>query len=155
MIAVSLAACMSAEERAIQNYVEEAQGIAERLVVASVDFQGRMDAQEDPLAWSAESKTALQANLDTFEDLEAEAKDMRVPPELVDVHPLLIEALGDMSAAVRIIVDIANDPETATEANVDEMTTKAESAEKLSGEYVQKLQTTLEAKYPEMLEDLE
>ncbi len=153
LVTISFAACATSEQRAIEKYFTKAQSIAERLVTLSTNFQTLVDAQEDPLAWSDESKGLLEGIYEGFTDLEEEAKDMSVPPALADVHPLLVEALGDMSAAVKIMVEIANDPSQGTETKANEMTSHAANAEKLSGEYVKKLQETLEAKYPELLQD--
>lgn len=150
---LSLAACAPTEQELIETYVTEAQEIAEGLVDASETFETLMNAQPDPLAWNDETKAELQAILGSFQALRSRAETMSVPPVLADTHPLLVQSLTDMAAAVEIIEGIALDPSTATEAKADEMTAKAENAEKLANDYVEKLQSTIEATYPEMLEE--
>ena len=149
--ALALAACAPTEQQAIENYVTEAQEIAEGLVEAAAKFETLMNVQPDPLAWNEATKTELQAILGQFRTLRSEAEGMTVPPALAETHPLLVQSLSDMAGAVEIIEGIALDPATATEEKADEMTAKAENAEKLAEEYVQKLQATIEAKYPEMM----
>lgn len=149
----SLAACAPTEQELIETYVTEAQEVAEGLVEAAAKFETLMNVQPDPLAWNDATKTELQAILGQFERLRSEAQRMDVPPSLADVHPLLVRSLSDMAAAVEIIEGIALDPSTATEEKADEMTAKAENAEKLANEYVEQLQGVIQEKYPEMLEE--
>lgn len=151
--AIALSSCLSAEQRAVQTYVEASQDIAERLTAAATEFEALMEAQSDPLVWTDDAKAHLAANLATFQALYAETDTMAVPPAFEDIHPLLVASLGDMSAAVEIIDGIAKDPTTASIEKGDEMTAKATSAEALANEYVDKLQETLETKYPEMMEE--
>ncbi len=153
LASVVLVSCMSSEQRAIETYFTEAQNVAERLVEAASEFSTLMNAQSNPLQWSAEDTAKLDTILETFEGLKDEAEDMSVPEALEDIHPLLVESLGDMTAAVEIIVNIAHDPTTASMEKAQDMTANAENAEKLAGEYVQKLQSRLEEKYPELLQE--
>ncbi len=152
LLSLSLAACGS-EHAAIAAYFEEAQSIGERMVQTSGDFETLMNRQENPLEWSAESKVQLQTTLESMQELRADADNMSVPEAFKEVHPLLVQSLDDMIAAIQIIDDIADDPSLATMEKAKEMTAKAESGEKLANEYVAKLEQILAEKYPELLEE--
>ncbi len=151
--ATAFVACTPSEEVAIATYFEEAQAIAERLVEAGAKFETLMNVQDDPLQWSDAAKQELATIAESLTHLRDEAREMSVPPALADVHPLLVQSMGEMIAAVEIIRGIAEDPSTATEAKANEMTAKAEEGERLANEYVARLEQVLTERYPQLMEE--
>lgn len=152
VLSLSLAACGS-EHAAVAAYFEGAQSIGERMVQTSGEFEALMNQQENPLEWSAESKAQLKTTLESMGELRADADGMSVPESFKGVHPLLVQSLDEMTGAIGIIDQIADDPSLATMEKANEMTAKAESGEKLANEYVTKLEQILAEKYPELLEE--
>ncbi len=156
MVAVatlSLSACAWTEQGKIAAYFEEAQILAEGMAQVGTDFEALMAEQEDPLAWDAAVKAQVDAHHNALKALQDQAAAMSVPEAFVDVHPLLVQSIGEMVGAVDLIRGMAADPSSATIQKADEMTVKAENGERLANEYVAELELVLEEKYPEMMED--
>ncbi len=150
VVALALAAC-SSEHAIIATYFDESQSIAERMVAASTTFESIVNAQENPMEWSDAAKQQLSETLDALDVLRDEADGMSVPEAFKDVHPLLVQSLDQMIAAIRIIDDIALDPSIATMDMANDMTKKAEEGERLANEYVTQLERILQEQYPELV----
>lgn len=151
VLALSLVAC--SEQSAIAVYFEDAQSIAEGMVETSAKFETLINVQENPLEWSGPAKQELEANLEAMRGLRADAAGMTVPEAFKDTHPLLVQSLENMIAAIEIIDEIAKDPSQGTMERADEMSEKATEGERLANEYVAELERILQEKYPEMIED--
>lgn len=150
-LTMALVAC--SEHASVAAYFEEAQDIAERMVEMSTKFETVINAQEDPMQWSDESKQQLSATLDGLRELRDEANGMSVPEAFTYVHPLLVQSLDRMIEAIEIIDEIAVNPAIATVDLANDMTQKAEEGERLANEYVTGLERVLQEKYPELLEE--
>lgn len=151
LASITLVAC--SEHAAIVAYFEQSQSIAERMVAASTEFETVMSAQENPAEWSNEAKEKLSGTIDALTNLRNEADDMSVPEAFTGVHPLLVQSLDRMIAAIKIIDDIALDPAIATMDMANEMTQKAEEGERLASEYITQLEQILQKQYPELIEE--
>ncbi len=150
--AVSLSACAWTEQGQIAAYFEEAQILAEGMAQVGTDFETLMTEQENPLEWNAEAKAELDVHFNALKALQDEAAAMTVPEAFANVHPLLVQSIGEMVGAVDLIRGMAADPSTATIQKADDMTAKAENGERLANEYVAELELVLAEKYPEMME---
>lgn len=152
-LALFLGGCAWSERAAIASYFEEAQSIAERMAETGTAFESLMDAQADPLAWSDQAKASLGEQRAALKALEDEAAAMSVPRAFSGAHPLLVRSIGEMVGAVDVMRGIADDPSTATYELANEMTSKAAEGEALANSYVEEVETVLDARYPEMMQE--
>ncbi len=149
-----LSACGADPERAaIEEYLASAESIGDQMSGAGSRFETLMNAQGDMTAWTPAEKTEVHAIGDTFDRLEAEARLVAVPPILIDAHPLLIQSLTELNAAVHGVIDMADHPERVTEAAADELTKKATLGEQYGTEYVEKVKAALGEKYPDLVKE--
>jgi ABC-type transporter Mla subunit MlaD len=149
-----LGACApDAQEVLLENYLTQAEEIGNELVEAGAKFETLMNVQNDALEWSEAEKDELKAIVEAFDALTAKVEFMSVPDILSDIHPLLVEGIGEMRTAVAAILDIANDPSKATESAIASIESHATRGEELADEYVVKMEAAVEAAYPDALEE--
>ncbi len=149
---VFLAAC-SNEGAAIESYFLETEEITTSLSEVAGKFETLMNVQANMLAWTEAEKNELTAVQDAIDQLSADAEQIAVPPVLVDVHPLLLEAIAEMRDVVNIVSDIAENPSLATEEAATDLEEKGANVEMLTNEYVEQLEEKLGEEYPEFFEE--
>ncbi|MBP9750796.1 MAG: hypothetical protein KBC95_03030 [Candidatus Peribacteraceae bacterium] len=151
---VSLTACQVDSERvATEAYLQNAEPIAQSLVETGGKFETLINANPDPLEWSADAKAEMQNILAAMTSLSADAKALTPPEFLATAHPLLVEAIAEMQAGMTVIADAAANPSAVTEASIAKADSHAEEASVLGERYVSQMETAINAKYPDLLED--
>lgn len=146
-----LTACGDSERAAVEQYFLDMEPIAQTMSDVGIQFETMMNIQANVTDWTEEEKNEVREIDTAMMDLRSDVEAVSVPATLADVHPVLEAALTEMHAAVTMVLDIAEDPSKATEAGADEMMAKAEKGEQLANEYLQKLETAVAAKYPDLL----
>lgn len=148
--ALLVSACAADPEQvALEMYMEEGEEIGTELSEIGGKFETLINVQGDMLAWTQAEKDELNNVASTIDQLLERANAMTPPAILQGVHPMLIEAIEEMTMAIDGIVLIANNPSKATERLAQEIEQHGTNAEKLADDYVAKLESAIAEAYPD------
>jgi hypothetical protein len=106
-------------------------------------FETLMNVQGNVLAWTDAEKQEMKTVQETMDALQQRAQAMEVPARLADVHPLLLQSIAEMKAAIDGIGSVATNPSVATSDLVDTVQAHMTKAEALSDQFGEKLQAVL------------
>lgn len=149
---LALAACSTNPERvALEAYLATGEQIANQMTEVGTKFETLMNVQGNILAWSDAEKQEIKTVSESLVQLESSVKAMNVPALLSTAHPLLIQSIEKMRAAVDGILKVAENPAMVTESMAAELESAATSAEALSTQYVQAMESALQTSYPDLL----
>lgn len=147
------AACApDAEQVAVEQYLMDAEVIADQMVEMGAKFDTLINVQHDIMSWSATEKQEITAVADALNSMMDQAEAMDPPAILADIHPTLIDSLDEMRLAVEGIETIANDPSKASEEFAKSIEDHAIAGEELGTEYADSMEAAVTEAYPEMME---
>lgn len=158
VLSLSLAALLftacgaSAEQVAVEQYLTDAEAIADQMVEMGAKFETLINVQQNMMNWSAAEKQEITALADALNSMINQAEAMNPPAILADIHPTLIDSLNEMLLAVEGIETIAKDPSKATEALAKSIEDHATAGEELGTEYADSMEAAVKTAYPELLE---
>lgn len=152
--ALMLCACApDPEQVALEEYLESADSMGDKMVEMGTKFETLMNVQGDMLSWSDAEEMELDAVHTAMLQMEADAKVMTPPAILTDVHPLLIGSIQEMRMAIEGVLKIAQDPAIASNKLAAAIEAHGIKGEELGTQYAEEMEAAIAAAYPEMMEE--
>lgn len=150
-----LGACTSdPQQAALEQYLSDGEEIAQDISEAGTRFETLMNIQGNALSWTDDEKTELSSIVASLDVLQMRAETLSVPDILLDIHPLLIQAIVEISAAVDGVAVAADDPSKVTEQLINEIAKHTTDGEAFAHEYADKLEKAVSSSNPDLADNI-
>lgn len=156
LLSVSLfAACGANPERAaLEAYFAAGQQVGDLVLEAGNKFETLMNIQANPVAWTDAEKQEMTAITDAMTKAKEMAEAMQAPEVIADIHPLLVRSVSEMGSAMTGMSEMAATPASMSEERLNGLMESIQNGDSLISEYMTKMETTLQDKYPDLLEQM-
>lgn len=144
-LALLLSACGGDAREELQAYLRESDAIGDELAETGARFETLMNVQGQISAWTPAEKEELDGIVEAMDGLVERAEDIDPPESIADIHPLLVQAITEMRAAILDVITVAEDPDAATAELAASIDAHATAGKRLGDEYLARLSAVVRA----------